>query len=48
MLTTNILKYLRPINLYYLRFSMTSIKPGVYFLNIIYGNKEEVLKIVKE
>ena len=30
------------------KFSMASIKPGVYFLNIIYGNKEEVLKIVKE
>ena len=30
------------------KFSMSSIKPGVYFLNIISGNKEEVLKIVKE
>jgi hypothetical protein len=30
------------------KFSMCSIKPGVYFLNIISGNKEEVLKIVKE
>ena len=30
------------------KFSMASIKPGVYFLNIITGNKEEVLKIVKE
>ena len=30
------------------KFSMASIKPGVYFLNIISGNKEEVLKIVKE
>jgi hypothetical protein len=30
------------------KFSMASIKPGVYFLNILSGNKEEVLKIVKE
>ena len=30
------------------KFSMASIKTGVYFLNIISGNKEEVLKIVKE
>ena len=30
------------------KFSMSLIKPGVYFLNIISGNKEEVLKIVKE
>jgi hypothetical protein len=30
------------------KFSMTSIKPGVYFLNIRSGNKQEVLKIVKE
>ena len=30
------------------KFSMSSIKPGVYFLNIISGNKQEVLKIVKE
>jgi Zn-dependent metalloprotease len=30
------------------KFSMASIKPGVYFLNIITGNKQEVLKIVKE
>ena len=30
------------------KFSMGSIKPGVYFLNILSGNKEEVLKIVKE
>jgi hypothetical protein len=30
------------------KFSMASIKPGVYFLNIISGNKQEVLKIVKE
>ena len=30
------------------KFSMGSIKPGVYFLNIISGNKQEVLKIVKE
>ena len=30
------------------KFSMGSIKPGVYFLNIRAGNKEEVLKIVKE
>jgi hypothetical protein len=30
------------------KFSMASIKPGVYFLNIISGNKLEVLKIVKE
>ena len=30
------------------KFSMASIKPGVYFLNIMSGNKEEVLKIVKE
>jgi hypothetical protein len=30
------------------KFSMASIKPGVYFLNIISGIKQEVLKIVKE
>ena len=30
------------------KFTMGSIKPGVYFLNIRSGNKEEVLKIVKE
>ena len=30
------------------KFSMGAIKPGVYFLNIISGNKQEVLKIVKE
>ena len=30
------------------KFSMSLIKPGVYFLNIISGNKQEVLKIVKE
>jgi hypothetical protein len=30
------------------KFSMASIKPGVYFLNILSGNKQEVLKIVKE
>ena len=30
------------------KFSMASIKPGVYFLNIVSGNKQEVLKIVKE
>ena len=30
------------------KFSMSAIKPGVYFLNIISGNKEKVLKIVKE
>ena len=30
------------------KFSMGSIKPGVYFLNIRSGNKQEVLKIVKE
>ena len=30
------------------KFSMASIKPGVYFLNIMSGNKQEVLKIVKE
>ncbi len=30
------------------KFSMASIKPGVYFLNIISGNKQEVLKILKE
>ena len=30
------------------KFSMDYIKPGVYFLNIISGNKQEVLKIVKE
>jgi Leucine-rich repeat (LRR) protein len=30
------------------KFSMASIKPGVYFLTIISGNKQEVLKIVKE
>ncbi|NBW30461.1 MAG: T9SS C-terminal target domain-containing protein, partial [Flavobacteriales bacterium] len=30
------------------KFSMASIKPGVYFLNIKSGNKQEVLKIVKE
>jgi len=30
------------------KFSMGFIKPGVYFLNIISGNNEEVLKIVKE
>ena len=30
------------------KFSIASIKPGVYFLNIISGNKQEVLKIVKE
>jgi Leucine-rich repeat (LRR) protein len=30
------------------KFIMGSIKPGVYFLNIISGNKQEVLKIVKE
>ena len=30
------------------KFSMGAIKPGVYFLNIISGNKQEVLKIVKD
>jgi hypothetical protein len=30
------------------KFSMGSIKPGVYFLNILSGSKQEVLKIVKE
>ena len=30
------------------KFSMGAIKPGVYFLNIISGNKQELLKIVKE
>jgi Leucine-rich repeat (LRR) protein len=30
------------------KFSMASIKPGVYFLNIRSGNNQEVLKIVKE
>ena len=30
------------------KFSMSAIKPGVYFLNIVSGNKQEVLKIVKE
>ena len=30
------------------KFTMGAIKPGVYFLNIISGNKKEVLKIVKE
>ena len=30
------------------KFSMGEIKPGVYFLNIISGNKQEVLKIVKQ
>ena len=30
------------------KFTMASIKPGVYFLNIRAGNKQEVLKIVKE
>ena len=30
------------------KFSMASIKPGVYFLNIRAENKQEVLKIVKE
>jgi len=30
------------------KFSMGSIKPGVYFLNILSENKQEVLKIVKE
>ena len=30
------------------KFSMGAIKPGVYFLNVISGNKQEVLKIVKE
>jgi hypothetical protein len=30
------------------KFSMGGIKPGVYFLNIISENKQEVLKIVKE
>ena len=30
------------------KFSMGSIKPGVYFLNIISGYKQEALKIVKE
>ena len=30
------------------KFSMASIKPGVYFLNIRADNKQEVLKIVKE
>ena len=30
------------------KFSMGAIKQGVYFLNIISGNKQEVLKIVKE
>ena len=30
------------------KFSIASIKPGVYFLNIISENKQEVLKIVKE
>jgi hypothetical protein len=27
---------------------MASIKPGVYFLNLLSGNKQEVLKIIKE
>jgi hypothetical protein len=30
------------------KFSMGGIKPGVYFLNLISGNKQQVLKIVKE
>jgi len=30
------------------KFSMGTIKPGVYFLNIRTGNNQEVLKIVKE
>ena len=30
------------------KFIMGSIKPGVYFLNIGSGNKQEVLKIVKD
>ena len=30
------------------KFTMASIKPGVYFLNIRADNKQEVLKIVKE
>ena len=30
------------------KFSMGSIKPGIYFLNIVSGDKQEVLKIVKE
>ena len=30
------------------KFIMGEIKPGVYFLNVISGNKQEVLKIVKE
>jgi PKD repeat protein len=30
------------------KFTMGGIKPGVYFLNILSGNKQEVLKIVKE
>ena len=30
------------------KFSMSLIKPGFYFLNIVSGNKQEVLKIVKE
>jgi hypothetical protein len=30
------------------KFSMASIKPGVYFLNIRSGNNQKVLKIVKE
>ena len=30
------------------KFSMGSIKPGVYFLNILSENKQQVLKIVKE
>ena len=30
------------------KFSMSSIKPGVYFLNILSENKQELLKIVKE
>ena len=30
------------------KFTMGAIKPGVYFLNIISENKQEVLKIVKE
>lgn len=30
------------------KFSMGEIKPGVYFLNILSENKQEVLKIVKE
>ena len=30
------------------KFSMASIKPGVYFLNILSENKQQVLKIVKE